>query len=80
MEDMMYPCPTCGIQTDWELDCPGFGNPVMVCQPPCGGAVHFFCPKCDWWYRTPNRRVTDDMATEPPTWLALWKQENVDIL
>jgi hypothetical protein len=62
-----YPCPNCGATTDWDLDCPGYGQPghVMVCWPPdCGNAIRYFC-SCGWWFRDPNNRDATGMGPEP---------------
>ncbi len=41
----------------------------MVCSPPCGGAIEFTCPGCDWWYREPNNRDASKMGVRPE-WIA----------
>lgn len=68
--DTPYECPYCGILVQYEFECPGYGqNPVMVCVPPCGGAIEFTCPICDWWFRHPNNRDTTKMGRRPE-WIA----------
>lgn len=57
-------CPDCGGAVTYEPDCPGYGDPVMVCSP-CGNAELYECcgtqdgdyeDSCGWWHRNPNKR------------------------
>jgi hypothetical protein len=51
-------CPVCGGSVYWGLDCPGWGDPVMSCHPPCGNTETFECNTegCKWWYAITWRR------------------------
>jgi len=72
--DKEYPCPQCNSKTDWRLECPGYGGEgkVMVCYPPCGNAIEYFCTNeaCQWWHRSPNNRSDKATMGAAPSWLA----------
>jgi predicted RNA-binding Zn-ribbon protein involved in translation (DUF1610 family) len=55
------PCPDCGKEMKWDLDCPGYPNrdgTTMMCWPVCGNAEIVECEGCGYWYREPNNRGT----------------------
>lgn len=69
-----YPCPRCGSETDWKLECPGYAGSdgkIMVCYPYCGNAIEFFCTNraCHWWYRAPNNRADAAEMPAAPLWI-----------
>lgn len=75
------PCPSCGAETEWEPDCPGWTQQnregsriVMVCQG-CGNADLYRCAseECAWWYRDPSIRNNAGMG-ERPAWLPQLQQ------
>lgn len=59
-------CPDCGARVTIDCDCPGWGNPVMVCQR-CCNATLYECEnrECGWAFRIPNSR--DSAKGPPPT-------------
>ena len=71
------PCPVCGAETEWQPACPGYGDPLMRCNPPCGNAdfYHCFNRECDWWYRFPDRRPesTSMPMGARPEWYTDWR-------
>lgn len=62
-------CPDCGNETVcMDYGCPGWVNAngtISSCAP-CGNAVEFLCPRCDWGFRYPNNRT--NMRGTTPTW------------
>ena len=63
-------CPRCSSPVEWDLDCPGWGNPVMVCRG-CGNAERWDCTNdaCGWWYAEPWKRIEPTPMGERPDWL-----------
>ena len=82
MKGIKYPCPQCGTEVEWHADCPGYqgrgenAGKVMVCYPYCGNAIRFACPRCQWWYREPNRRGDVADMGAAPSWLTQVLAEN----
>jgi hypothetical protein len=68
-----YPCPLCQEPVRMDYDCPGYGtnSGIMVCSPPCGGAIEYYCAagECEWWYREPSNRGDHDTMGVKPEWL-----------
>lgn len=76
------PCPVCGGQTLYELDCPGYGTSkseggqgIMVCSPCCGNTTVAHCDAdgwygCGWWYSDLWRRgdYTKKPMGQRPDW------------
>jgi hypothetical protein len=69
MTDEERPCPLCNSDTEWDLECPGYGG--MVCVPACGNAIEWTCTNkdCQWWYRAPNDRSDKATMGIAPVWL-----------
>ena len=75
------PCPRCGKRVRVSFDCPGYGDPVMVCAYGCSNATLFECEDaaCGWWWREPNHRKASRHAYDgtdrqiemgpPATWV-----------
>lgn len=80
-----YPCPLCGADCDWFGDCPGYGNPVMVCghgytartitgklvlAQACGNAALWVCTNPDCtWQFRTPNERSDLIDAKRPEWM-----------